>query len=140
MRQAMRLCTMGLVMLASACSTTGPREREAENLAEFERHAGAPVESFHFWRMDRWETLGRDRLVVWTRLNEAWLLKVAEPCSGLEFANALALSSTNNRVYRSFDAVLFEKQRCRIAEIRPVDGKALKAEQRAGAAEPSGAD
>lgn len=140
MRREMRYGAMGIAMMLSACAAQGPREREAENLAEFTRHAGAPVESFHFWRLDRWETLGRDHLVVWTRMNEAWLLRVMEPCNGLEFANALALSSTNNRVYRSFDAVLFDKQRCRIAEIRPVDGKALKAERRAGASEPSGAD
>lgn len=123
-----------LSLSLTACAGPGPRERMAERLLEFERHAGAPVRDFHFWDIDHWEALGADTIVVWTRVNEAWLIRVKRPCNGLEYASVVGLSSTNNRVSRSFDAVLFEHQRCRIDEIRPVDGRALKVERRTRAA------
>ena len=113
-------------LLLAACASPGPRAREAERLAEFESVAGAPVESFQFWDMQRWEVLGPSSVGVWTRVNEAWLITVETPCPGLEFANVIGVTSTLNRVSRAFDAIRFEQQRCRIDEIRPVDGKALK--------------
>lgn len=120
-----------LATTLAGCAGPGPRERELARLDEFERHAGPPVDDFHFWSIDRWESLGPDAVAIWTRVNEAWLIRVRQPCTGLEFASSIAVTSTNNRVYRAFDSVLFERQRCRIAEIRPVDGKAMKAERRA---------
>lgn len=121
------------VVLAAGCASpgAGPRERELARLDEIEAHAGAPVADFHFWSIDRWEGLGPEALMIWTRVNEAWLIRVRPPCHGLEFAQTIGLSSTHNRVYRAHDAVLFERQRCRIAEIRPVDGRALKQARRA---------
>lgn len=120
------LCAALLV----ACSSPGPAERQARRLQLVQDVAGAPVESFHFWRLDRWEPLGRRHLAVWTRLDTAYLLQVDEPCSGLEFTVTIGLSSTGQRVYQRFDDVFFEHQRCRIAEIRPIDVKALKAASR----------
>ena len=123
------------LLLASGCATSlpGPAERTAKRLDEVERHAGAPIEEFHFWQMDRWESLGPFAIAVWTNPNEAYLITVRPPCAGLDFADAVGVSSTGRRVSRSFDFVTFEHQRCRIAEIRPVDIKALKAERRANA-------
>lgn len=132
------LSVLSILLLSSfvpavATERPGPRERAAQRLAEAERHAGAPVEDFHFWDIQRWEHLGPLEVLVWTRLNEAWLLKLQRPCTGLDYATGIGLTSTANRVHRRFDAVVFEQQRCRIGEIRPVDGKALKAERRATA-------
>lgn len=122
---------LALTVLLTACASPGPRERQAARLAEVESVAGEPVESFNFWDMQRWEVLGPLEVMVWTRVNEAWLLRVDTPCPGLEFANVIGVTSTQNRVSRRFDAVRFERQRCPIREIRPVDGKALKALRRA---------
>ena len=133
-----RLRSLGALalLLASGCATSlpGPAERMAKRLAEVERHAGAPVEQFHFWDMDRWETLGRFAIAVWTNPNEAYLITVRPPCAGLDFADAVGVTSTGRRVSQQFDFVTFEHQRCRIAQIRPVDVKGLKAERRANAA------
>jgi hypothetical protein len=123
--------------MVAACSTPGPAERQARRLQLIEEVAGAPVESFHFWRLDRWEGLGREHVVVWTRLDTAFLLRVDAPCQGLDYALTLGLTSTNQRVYQRFDSVLFEDQRCRIAEIRPVDVKALRLAEKATPAAPS---
>jgi hypothetical protein len=133
-KSAVAAATLLLSLALSGCAADGgPRAREAARLALFEAHAGEPVENFRFWRMDRWEGLGRDAVAIWTRPDEAWLLRVQEPCTGLEYATVIGLSSNLNRVHRAFDAVLFEKQRCRIEQIRPVDARALKAAQRAAA-------
>jgi hypothetical protein len=134
---ATRLRLLGALglLLASGCamSLPGPAERAAKRLGEVERHAGAPVEEFHFWQMDRWEGLGPEAIAVWTNPNEAYLIKVKKPCAGLDFADGVGVSSTGRRVSQNFDFVTFEYQRCRIAEIRPIDVKGLKAERRANA-------
>ena len=132
--QAIRvLAFVAIAAMAAGCATTnGPVERRAERYAEVERHAGEPVSRFDFWDMDRFEVLGRYDVLVWTTINEAYLIRVSKPCSGLEFATGLGVTSTNRTVYRNFDAVVFGDQRCRIAEIRPVDGRALRMAGREG--------
>ena len=115
-----------LVLGACAADGRGPRQRELARLERFERFAGPPVDSFRFWQMDRWESLGPDSVAIWTRPNEAWLLTVRQPCHGLEFAMAIGLSSTVNRVSRLHDEVRFEQQRCRIEQIRPIDVRAMR--------------
>lgn len=134
MRTSRFLLAAGLALGLAACSQPGALKRMEARLAEVESVAGEPAKSFHFWRLDSWESLGRRHLLVRTKINEAWLLRVDEPCPGLEFAVGIGLSSTNNRVYERFDDVLFDRQRCRIAEIRPVDVKALRALRREPAA------
>jgi hypothetical protein len=121
-----------LLLQLGACATPGPRERDALRLDQFMEAAGAPVDSFQFVRMHRWQGLGPDAVAVWTRLNEVYLIRVEQPCFGLEFARSIALTSSVSRVSRRFDSVLFENQRCRIEEIRPIDNERLRLMQRAG--------
>ena len=118
------LTALGLAL--TACASMGPGERMSQRLALYQDAASEPVKSFHFWQMHRWEPLGREHLAVWTRLDTAYLIEVQAPCSGLDFTQTVGLSSTQNRVFSKFDDVRFENQRCRIAEIRPVDVAALK--------------
>lgn len=122
--------SMALAVSQVACAGAGPRERELTKLAQFERFAGEPVDSFQFWEMDHREALGPEHFAVWTKINEAFLIQVKQPCPGLEFARGVALTSTAHRVHRRFDAVLVDDQRCLIQQIRPIDAKALKAERR----------
>ena len=122
--------SLALALVQGACAGVGPREREARKLAQFMRYAGEPIDSFRFWRIDSREMLGPEWFAVWTEINEVWLIKVDKPCWGLEFAHAVALSSTQHRVHRKFDTVQVEDQQCRIDEIRPVDARKLKAERR----------
>ena len=133
MRQVLIAVLLGAVGL-SACAGPGPREREAVRLAEYEQFAGAPVDEFHFWRMDRWESLGPLTVAIWSEPGKAWLIRVRKPCPGLEFAQIVGVSSTLNRVNRNFDTVNFEGMRCRIAELRPIDVKAMRAARREQAA------
>ena len=121
---------MALAGCASMAADGGPAARQAEALERYSSIAGAPVRDFHFWKMDRWEVLGDLELAVWTTSRDAYLLQLQRPCTGLEFATTIGLTSTMQRVSSRFDSVLFENQRCRILEIRPVDGKAYKAVRR----------
>ncbi len=135
MRPMLVISVLVPALALAACSNPGPLKRMEARLAQVQSVAGEPVKSFHFWQMNSWEPLGRKHVLVKTQINEGWLLQVDEPCPGLEFAVSIGLSSSNNRVYGRFDNVLFDKQRCRIDQIRPVDVKALRALRREPAAE-----
>ncbi len=106
---------------------TSATSREEAQLARYERFAGDPVDSMPFWRMQGFETLGRDTVLVWTSLNDAWLVTVYPVCPDLEWANALALTSSVNKVSAKFDYVLVRQDRCKIKTIRHVDYKAYRA-------------
>lgn len=115
---------LALVAVAPAQAMT---DSERERLAEYERFAGEPVKDMPFWRLQSYEALGNEALVVWTGVNKAWLIKVLPPCTDLPWAKAVGLSSTNHRVSAKFDHVVAGKDRCNIASIQPVDDKAVRA-------------
>jgi hypothetical protein len=129
-----RFVCSGLIALTllAACSGIPKRESDSEALARFIDYAGAPVDRFtYLGRFTGWRALGRDKLVVWTGLNDAYLLTVGGACMDLQFANRIGVTSSGNSVSRGFDSVLLpRRQKCIITEIRPVDYKALRAEQR----------
>lgn len=130
-----------LVLLAAcmaslgACATTGPSERDAQSLAMYNAHAGAPVDKFRYYgRLTRWQPLGDEALAVWTRPNEAWLLDLTGTCQDLEYTHAIGLTDNLGMVHARFDKVLVLSRAsvnlpCHIARIRPLDVKALKAAQ-----------
>lgn len=122
---------LGCVMALAGCATSSPKQRDADSLARYQEFAGEPVDSFHLRRLQSWVSLGREHFAVYTSLNEAWLIEVWQPCNGLDFAHAIALTSTGSRVYARFDSVRFEQQTCRIQQIRKVDARAMKAARRA---------
>ncbi|MBK9496324.1 MAG: hypothetical protein BWZ07_00552 [Alphaproteobacteria bacterium ADurb.BinA280] len=127
----MRILLLVLVGVLSSCASgPGPRERMATQYERYSRFAGDAVASFPFFTMQNWVLLGQYRLAVYTKVNEAWLLEVSPPCSDLEFAQAIALSSSVSRVSAKFDHVLVGRDRCPIKEIRPVDVRAMKRERK----------
>lgn len=70
------------------------------------------------------------QLIVWTTINQAYLLSVAQPCINLQFAQRIGVSATVGTVNRGLDYVLVERQRCQITDIRPVDYKKMMADRR----------
>jgi hypothetical protein len=94
-------------------------------------YAGAPIDRFtYLGRFDSWRALSQSELVIWTSLNVAYLLTVAQPCIGLQFTSRIGISSTTGSVERGLDSVLVDRQRCQITEIRPVDYRRMSAERR----------
>ena len=124
---ALLSCAMAL----AGCASSSPKQRDADNLARYQEFAGERVDSFHLRTLQNWVSLGQEHFAVYTSLNEAWLIEVWQPCNGLDFAHAIALTSTGSRVYARFDSVRFEQQTCRIQQIRKVDARAMKAARRA---------
>lgn len=133
--------SIAVAILLAACAGRQAHERMAARLDAYETVAGAPVDSFRYFSFWSWEALGEDKLAVYTRPNEAYLIDVFEPCEDLRFASAIAITSSINRVYARFDTIRPLRGGvsniaidCRIEQIRPVDVRELKAvvrEQRA---------
>ena len=96
-------------------------------------YAGAPIEQFTAFRLDGWTPVSRNRLVVWIRSSEAYLVTVWNTCPDLQFANRIAISSTADSVSH-FEHVTVDRRTCPISEIRPIDIKQMRADQAAAAA------
>jgi hypothetical protein len=115
----------GVVAIAAALLTgcaTGPKLNYTE-------YAGEPVKSFYMSNFDGWSAVSKDQLVVWAGLNKAYLLKIEGYCPDLQFANAIAVTSTANTVDK-FEKVLVGRDRCLINEIRPLDVKQMKQDRK----------
>ena len=129
------VASIGLsAMLASGLAQAQTRERQQEALEGYLPYAGAPVDSFQFWNLTQWELVGPEKVIVWPRLQEAYLLTVDAPCSELEWAKAIAVTSSVHRVTARFDSVKAGRDTCRINEIRPIDVKRQRAERKVGKA------
>lgn len=107
---------------SSLAKLNGPRLNYSE-------YAGEPVKSFYMANFDGWSAVSKDQLVVWSGLNKAYLLTVTGYCPDLQFANAIAVTSTGNTVDR-FEKVIVGRDRCLINEIRPIDVKQMKADRK----------
>jgi hypothetical protein len=107
--------------LLAGCAT-GPKLNYAE-------YAGEPVKSFYLGNFDGWNAVSRDQLVVWSGFNKAYLLKLTGYCPDLQFAHAIAITSTGNTVDR-FEKVIVGRDRCLINEIRPLDTKQMKEDRK----------
>ena len=119
------LASFSVVATAAALLTgcaTGPKLNYSE-------YAGEPVKSFYMPNFDGWSAVSKDQLVVWAGLNKAYLLKIEGYCPDLQFANAIAVTSTGNTVDK-FEKVLVGRDRCLINEIRPLDVKQMKEDRK----------
>ena len=96
---------------------------------DYHEYTGEPVKSFYMSNFDGWAPVSKDELVVWAGINKAYLLKVAGYCPDLQFANAIAVTSTANTVDK-FEKVIVGRDRCFIQEIRPVDVKQMKEDRK----------
>ena len=126
---------LALAMLVLAGCATGSI-LNAQKLDLHRSHAGEPVSSFNFFgRVNGWTPLGDSALAVWTRPGEAFLLELTGRCPDLDFAQAISLTSTQNRVHARFDKVIPLSSNphripCHIAAIRPLDTRALRTAER----------
>lgn len=119
-------------LLLAACAGT-PQRDDPSPPDRYQAYAGEPVGSFsYFGRFDGWRPLSRSQLVVWTRPNTPYLLTVESSCIGLESATRIGVSSRlAHTVTSDFDAILVDRERCRVTEIRPIDDRRMKDEEKA---------
>ena len=117
---------LGAALLAGCASTLAKLSGPKLNYSEY---AGEPVKSFYMSNFDGWSAVSRDQLVVWSGMNKAYLLTVTGYCPDLQFAHAIAVTSTANTVDK-FEKVIVGRDRCLISEIRPVDVKQMKEDRK----------
>ncbi|HET9835467.1 MAG TPA: DUF6491 family protein [Rhodanobacteraceae bacterium] len=136
MKSASRFAVAALASAVSlAAVAQGPKQREAERLALFQRHASPPQRSIHYFRTEGFEYLGKDAqgqdvLALWTDVNHVYLLALESPCINLQYANGIALTSTSGNVSSRSDFVKYDRdRRCRIETIQKVDYRALKSDK-----------
>jgi Family of unknown function (DUF6491) len=109
--------TLGLM---AGCATAPTKQT-------YLQYAGPPIESFtYLGHYNGFRTLGGQDLIIWTSINDAYLIKVLEPCLNLPYANRVDLTSEAKTVTRSIDWIIFDHGRCRIDTIRHVDYGAMK--------------
>ena len=121
-----------LVFTLGACAHAQQvREREAAALAEFEQFAGEPIQNFRYVRgLEHWRSFDDQNLVIWTRGNQAYLLKLKNQCPDLHRQMHISIRGGFNTVDTKFSYIKRGQDRCRIEEIRPVDDKARKMARR----------
>src|SRR3546814_6456471 len=131
------LASLLLAVTASACASTGMSD--ADKLATYRAHAGAPVDSFrYFGSINGWTSLGDTAVAVWTRPSEAWLLELSGPCPDIAYAPMIGVTSQFNRVKPQFDKVIAQgggttmRFPCRIEPLRPPAVTARAEERRVG--------
>ncbi len=128
------LAVAAIVLALAACADTPGKRDPGSTLAQYRQFAGAPVDSMPFIRLDSWQPLDDEHLVVWTNPREAYLLTIWPNCDWMTIAPAIGLTSSVHTVYRNIDKVIvpsrlnarFPNQECPISEIRPIDLAAYK--------------
>jgi hypothetical protein len=120
----MRLLLLtSLLSLLAACAGRELRQMEAE---AYLSHAGEPVDEVTAFRLTGWRPLDREHVVLWRSANDAYVIRVQQPCIHLEFAQRIGVEYQAPVLRRKFDAILVEGQRCRIESIRPVDDRVVR--------------
>jgi hypothetical protein len=131
-----RSLTLALLVLPLASACVSGLARKDEGALNYVDYAGEPVDTARtLGEINGWTPVSRNQLVIWTGVNEAWLLKVWETCRDLTFANAISVTRAGRQVSR-FDTVRVAEERCQITEIRAVDVKQMKSDRKAAKAAP----
>ena len=123
------LTTMAIAAtMLTGCMSTLKKLNEPK--LDYREYAGEPVKSFDMRNYDGgWSAVSRDQVVVWSGINEAYLIKVSGYCPDLMFANAIGVTNTAGTVDK-FEKILVGKDKCLIEEIRPIDTKQMKADRK----------
>ena len=124
---------LALALLAAGIAHADTRETQRKNLDEYTPYLQPAIEGFQFWSLYKWQLVGPDKVVVWSTINEAYLITVDQPCPKLEWADSIGLTSQQSRRISSrFDYVTMRGDRCRIIDTQPIDSKRLQKDRDKG--------
>ncbi|MEP6483585.1 MAG: DUF6491 family protein [Rudaea sp.] len=113
-------------LFATNLASADTQAHQAEELARFQRYAGAPVDEFRMVDVFQTQIVGARNVVVWPRVNQAYLVTVDKTCAKLEWAHGFSITQEMSmKVTKQFDFIEFDHQRCKITEIEPIDYKAM---------------
>jgi hypothetical protein len=129
---------LAVAVLALCCAVPASADTAAymaKELARYEKYAQPPVDRFPMTSLWSWQVVGKDKVVVWSHLNTAYLITVYKPCINLDWTNALGITqNTSMHVDAKFDSIVFDHQNCRIEKIQPIDYTALRRDEKAAKA------
>lgn len=126
MKKIMSVVLASLVVAGCAAGTSVSRGEQA--MDKYEPYLGEPVRSFTAFRIDSWQSVDRDRLILWTGINNAWLITISGSCPDLMFTDRIRVSSTGSQV-STFDKVIVRGDTCLIDKIEPINVRQMKADR-----------
>lgn len=127
MKTARKFAVLALLAgIATLPAWAQQTESERADLARYQQYAGAPVDHVRYFQINGFQYLAPDTVAIWFGVNKLYLLTVETPCRNLAFANGIGLTAKNQMLYRGFDFVTFDHQRCKIVKIEPVDELKMK--------------
>lgn len=116
-----------LLMVALAVPAVAQQTAsERADMQRYQQYAEAPVDSVRYFQINGFQYLAPDKVAIWFGVNKLYLLTVQTPCINLAFANGIGLTARNNILYKNFDFVTFDHQRCKITRIEPVNELKMK--------------
>jgi hypothetical protein len=126
MKKIMSVVLASLVVAGCAAGTSVSRGEQA--MDKYEPYLGEPVRSFTAFRIDSWQSVDRDRLILWTGINDAWLITVSGFCPDLMFTDRIRVTSTGSQV-STFDKIVVRGDTCLIDKIEPINVRQMKADR-----------
>ena len=121
-----------VALLLGGCASGVDRLAGDTPLERYTNYAGTPVDRITAFDINGWTALSRNRLVLWTGVNDAWLVTVWDSCRDLEFADRIRVARTGASISR-LDQIIVGGERCPISEIRPIDVRQMKLDRAAAA-------
>lgn len=126
MKAFCKVAALAVLGLFASSAWAQQTASEARDLARYQRYAEAPVDHVRYFQINGFQYLAPDTVGVWFGVNKLYLLTVQTPCTNLAFARGISLTARNNTLYRNFDFVTFDHQRCKILKITPVNELKMK--------------
>lgn len=124
------LTLVATTALAAGCAGGTAISRSAQTMEKYEPYVGEPIRGFTAFRIDSWQTVDRDHLILWTSMNDAWLLTIGGSCPDLMFTDRIRVTSTGNQI-STFDKVIVRGDTCLIDTIQPINVRQMKADREA---------
>lgn len=122
------LALLTTAALAAGCAAGSTISRSEQLLGKYEPYIGEPVSHFTAFRIDSWQSVDRDRIILWSGINDAWMVTVSGYCPDLMFTDRIRVTSTGNQV-STFDKIIVGRDTCLIDTIQPIDVRRMKAER-----------
>jgi hypothetical protein len=109
-----------IAAVASGCASSLSRSTGDRVLERYEPYIGEPIRGFTAFRTQSWQPVSRSQLILWTSINDAYLLTISNNCPDLMFTDSVRVTSTASNI-STLDQVLVRGDRCPIQKIQPID-------------------
>lgn len=125
--------TLVAALSLAACATTGA-DTDATRLAHYSPYLQPAVKSIRYAQARNWEKITDHHVLLETRPNEQYLLKLDGPC--LQFSNGSPSLIVDARMSGMLSVgsdrigTVESRITCLIREIRPVDTAAMRAAEK----------